>query len=191
MHNKIASKKLICWQIGKIKNYSRKEDIDLIIKIFNLLGLKSKQSFLSAETNFSQVLSDVRKEVVQLFMNVINLSNNLDLNSNEADIKKSEEASNDIKSSQFSKNKFKGYVTTQNHGILVRSVLKRRNWWNIVKFKSFENCDFIWTQWLKREVIEEVPAYNEPFSIADFKMYNRIEFNHHLSNKKNLFLNMK
>ena len=159
-------------------------------KILSLLGLKGKQSLLSWENNLNQSLCEIRKEAVLLLMNTINTSNNIDMNVIDPDEKKVENANIESKTSVF-KNKFKGYVTTQNHGILVRSVLKRRNWWNLIKVKNVESCDFIWTQWLKREIVEDFPTYNDSFSISDFKMYNRIEFNHHLSNKKNLFLNMK
>ena len=76
-------------------------------------------------------------------MNEIQSNHMLRINSNEF----LDEASQTMKIPKY--HKFKAYVSMNNHGLLVKSTLKRRSWWTITNKKSFEDNNFIWTQWIK------------------------------------------
>jgi len=108
----------------------------------------------------------------------------------------------------FKNNTFKAYIWRGNNGRVVKTVLKKRWWWTIVDKWDPEEWDFIWTQWLKPKVIKNIavsrwntsiPNQNRTYDTRDaskqnFKrscVYNRIPQNYHLSNKKNLFLNLR
>ena len=39
---------------------------------------------------------------------------------------------------------YKAYVGPGNNSTLIKSVLRRRSWWNVVD--KMENCNFVWTQ---------------------------------------------
>jgi hypothetical protein len=41
--------------------------------------------------------------------------------------------------------KYKAWVGSGNNGNLIKSLLKRRFWWNVVEDKTL-NANFIWTQ---------------------------------------------
>jgi len=55
----------------------------------------------------------------------------------------------------------------------------------------------VWTPVLKKELVKQLPVDNcgleigEKSSVSSSLVYNRIDHNYNLSNKKNLFLNMK
>lgn len=85
---------------------------------------------------------------------------------------------------------FKAYIEKGNHGALVKTVLNRRSWWSIQDSHedNYEGIDFIWTQWLKHPIIENLPKIED--SSDPSATYNKIESNNSLSNKKDLFLNL-
>lgn len=106
------------------------------------------------------------------------------------------------------KSSFKAYICRGNNGHIVKTVLKKRWWWSIVDKCDPEDCDFVWTQWLKPKVTKTI-AQNSAFkseieqrrtfdgreanehSFKQTCVYNRLSRNYHLANKKNLFLNLK
>ncbi len=50
-------------------------------------------------------------------------------------------------------------------------------------------CNFIWTQWKKSKHLAYLKKNN--INNEDIKVYNRLENNYHLSNKKALFRNIQ
>ena len=86
-------------------------------------------------------------------------------------------------------NNYKFYVGGGNNSSSVAQTIKKRSWWHKVKIDKFCNSDedgaqFIWTAWKKSEICEALQH-------SEVKLiYNRLENNFHLSNKKALFLNM-
>lgn len=68
------------------------------------------------------------------------------------------------------------------------------------KREEFEVCAFLWTQWRKNPLYDYLPKQGEPPLVVSFnqediqtprlRIYNRLEDNYHLSNKKALFFNM-
>jgi hypothetical protein len=63
--------------------------------------------------------------------------------------------------------------------------MRQRAWMGKSQKEDFSSCSFIWTQWKKNRHCDYL-AKEEPC----FKLYNRVEDNFHLSNKKALLLNM-
>lgn len=52
----------------------------------------------------------------------------------------------DLKHEEISKSKkFKAYIAIGNNGAMVKGLLRRRFWWNLVDEKT-NDCDFVWTQ---------------------------------------------
>jgi len=68
------------------------------------------------------------------------------------------------------KKAYKGYIGQGNNNLLIKSTLKQRNWWNIVKKSEISECNFIWTQWRK-------PDYYELFKSSN-QIYNHLQGNH-------------
>ena len=117
------------------------------------------------------------------------------------------EGNRNIKPEQGS-NYFKFYVGVGNNHPTIRQIIKRRSWWHRQKTERFigqgavddeeDECDeerangtnlrgahFIWTQWRKTELSEHLKLNNKATL-----MYNRLEDNYHLANKKALFMNV-
>lgn len=87
---------------------------------------------------------------------------------------------------------FKFCVGFGNNSSGIRQIIKRRSWWHKSKSDWFldneenEGVHFIWTQWKQADLIQHLKApQNGPKLI-----YNRLEDNFHLANKKALFMNM-
>jgi hypothetical protein len=53
--------------------------------------------------------------------------------------------------------------------------------------QSHYGCNFIWTQWKKKQHLDSL---KELTGDGNLRLYNRLEDNYHLSNKKALFRNM-
>ena len=80
-------------------------------------------------------------------------------------------------------NLYHAYIGEGNNSQVVRTVLKARNWWCVKEKLKAKDWNFIWTQWLKRKIIDKLEGVQST-------MYNRLEGNHSISNKKELFLNL-
>ncbi|CAI2374629.1 unnamed protein product [Moneuplotes crassus] len=91
----------------------------------------------------------------------------------------------------FSSNILKAFVLPHNNGKIVASVLKRRGWWKI--YKNQHDYNFIWTPLLRKDLAEQLPSSDPKPGVVQTQslIYNRVDGNYNLSNKKNLFLNMK
>jgi hypothetical protein len=70
-------------------------------------------------------------------------------------------------------------VGRANNAPLVRKVLKLRWWYSFGEIDDFERCQVIWTSWFKRKFFLEL---NRTKGVK--KIYNRMDKNHYLSQKK-------
>jgi len=89
---------------------------------------------------------------------------------------------------------FKAYIGKGNNWIVVKNTLKYRNWWTISKKFIKQDTNFVWTQWLKDKILNNLPK-NEVESLELIQnkcktMYNRLEGTTSISNKKDLFINL-
>ena len=70
--------------------------------------------------------------------------------------------------------------------------MRRRTWWHKSKQERFitdqedEGVNFVWTCWRKTDLTEQLHS-----GCMHTRMYNRLEDNFHLSNKKALFMNLQ
>jgi hypothetical protein len=115
----------------------------------------------------------------------------------------------------------KYWVGGGNNSGIVKNVLKQRYWWQQGSDEDFaSDVDFIWTSWKKNKHIEylacaakqplpskqsspstsfqPLPTISKQQHLSEpeprkvlFKMYNRMEQNKQLTNKKGLFINMR
>lgn len=69
--------------------------------------------------------------------------------------------------------------------------MKLRTWWQPDFYHDFTDSNFIWTQWKQDQHINFLKSgcINDPR--YPIKLYNRIDQNKHLTNKKGIFINMK
>ena len=93
---------------------------------------------------------------------------------------------------------FRFFVGMGNNHWSVRQIIKRRSWWHKCRSDFFMNSNeensedshgvhFIWTQWKQPELIQQL---NTAKGSGVRLVYNRLEDNFHLANKKALFMNM-
>ncbi|CDW81168.1 tubulin-tyrosine ligase family protein [Stylonychia lemnae] len=89
-----------------------------------------------------------------------------------------------------------------NNSLLVKSVFKSRQWWVQNEKEEFNESHFIWTQWLKERHIQSLPTTSKKMEASNqqdpqeenlfaTKIYNKMQSNHNLSDKKHLFQNMR
>ena len=70
-------------------------------------------------------------------------------------------------------------VGKANNAPLVRKMLKLRWWYSFGEIEDYERCQVIWTSWFKKKFFMEL---NRVKGVK--KVYNRMDKNHHLSQKK-------
>lgn len=92
--------------------------------------------------------------------------------------------------------------------MLVKTVFKNRAWWIQNEKETFDECNFVWTQWIKDRHIKSLPKYESggpTASVANgqdpqeqevaqppaIRIYNKMQGNQCLSDKKHLFFNMR
>lgn len=92
---------------------------------------------------------------------------------------------------------YRFYIGKGNNYYAVRSIIKRRAHFHKGKVEKFVDCEqleeddetagahFVWTAWRKPELTEELQKNQDRV-----RVYNRLDCNFHLSNKKALFVNM-
>jgi hypothetical protein len=49
---------------------------------------------------------------------------------------------------------YKYYIGRGNNSILVRAALKQRFWWSMGDFETWEEYNFMWTQWKSNKIVE-------------------------------------
>jgi hypothetical protein len=83
-------------------------------------------------------------------------------------------------------NFFRFFVGKSNNHQCVRQIIKRRSWWHRVNKLEDDELEqephFVWTAWRKQEITQKM--------ISKRMIYNRLDANYHLSNKKALFVNL-
>ncbi len=67
---------------------------------------------------------------------------------------------NDIQANQ-ALGTYKYYIGGGNNHMLVKQVFKQRTWWLQSEKETFEECNFMWTQWLKDRHIKSLPSVFE------------------------------
>ena len=90
------------------------------------------------------------------------------------------------------------WVGNGNNSAVVKSVLKQRYWWQKGAREDFADCDFIWTAWKKQNHINYLMQNQTCFfeqngedgPVTPMKLYNKLEQNKQLTNKKGIFVNM-
>ena len=112
-----------------------------------------------------EILDEIKQQALWEFYTLINQSNKL----------------TDI--SEQSKT-FKAYISLGNNGSLVRSILKKWPWWSL-ETEDTNDCNFVWTEWLRPQVIEKFWT-NERIGF----LYSKVSGNHELTDKANLYLNL-
>lgn len=129
--------------------------------------------------NSAEFIDDVKSKVLENFLVMLNEQNNM--NSACADSQQLD---------QYKRNNgFKAFIEKGNHGTIVKTMLNRRSWWSIQESHDdeYDDLEFIWTQWLKQNIIETLPT---ELPTQTMRTYGKIEDNYQLTNKKNLFLNL-
>ena len=84
----------------------------------------------------------------------------------------------------------KFHIGKGNNHAIVRSVLKQRSWWtqSAEGEEGFGGSDvcLLWTQWKKQRHLDFLAG-----NAGGVKIYNKMEQNKQLSNKKGIFVNMR
>lgn len=55
---------------------------------------------------------------------------------------------------------YKYYIGGGNNHMLVKQVFKQRTWWNQSEKENFDECNFVWTQWLKERHIKALLPFD-------------------------------
>lgn len=133
----------------------------------------------------SDFVNNFKINAVTAFFEMLRKDNNIKVQSDIATNRSEEQ-----KQPNLIKN-YKAFIGKGNNWNVVKLVLKNRSWWSIVeKFKK-DDTNFVWTQWLKKKYFKHLPRYSEEIDLNNANlMYNRLEGNYSISNKKDLFLNL-
>ena len=82
---------------------------------------------------------------------------------------------------------YKAYIGKGNNSIIVKNILKYRNWWSLLNKYDKEDTNFVWTQWLKSKYLAKLPTEEEvkgeEWKKISKVVYNRLEGNFNISNK--------
>lgn len=85
---------------------------------------------------------------------------------------------------------YRYFVASGNNGVLVKSAMKQRPWWNCGD-KGDQSLNFLWTQWYNPKFIGSLPCFSEDKERSMPMISNHFEQHYHISNKKAMFLNMQ
>ena len=91
------------------------------------------------------------------------------------------------------KQQYKFCVCKGNNPMIVKSLLKSRPWWNHAE-RTDENLNLLWTQWCSRKFVKALSMSTSKdieVNPSDIKICNHLERHYNLSNKKEMFINMK
>ena len=159
-----------------------REDVSFILESCKKLNFKPIKTLFLPYYSSTEFIEEVKQKVLESFLTIINNQNELMIKS---DI-------NDEELDQFTRGSwFKAFIEKGNNGTAVKTILNRRSWWSIQEThdENYESSDFMWTQWNKQKIFDNLPTSQQriPFN----SIYNKIEANHNLSDKKDLFLNLE
>jgi len=62
---------------------------------------------------------------------------------------------------------YKYFIGRGNNHPLVKTVFKQRAWWIMNERESFDECNFVWTQWLKERHIRALPRNGEAPAVGN------------------------
>ena len=91
------------------------------------------------------------------------------------------------------------HVGKGNNSVMVRSLFKSRYWWLLHDKEEMDKVNLMWTQCRKQDIMKQIKCKlinnkekrKKDQETTSVKIYNKLEDNYHLSNKKALFLNMR
>ncbi|CAI2359568.1 unnamed protein product [Moneuplotes crassus] len=164
-------------------------DFELIKDICKAFKLPKPRGII--DNNF---ITMVKEKVFQSFLYHINFDNCL-----------YEYKWTTIKADFQKKTIYKAYICRGNNGKVVKNMLKRRWWWSFTSKPDPRECDFIFTQWLRPNIVRKLKHSKDNLTDSQFQkisfkedkqefkhscIYNKIPENYNLANKKNLFLNL-
>jgi len=131
-------------------------------------------------------LSSVKEKMVALFNQTVNKTNGV---------------TDQMLAQSQSQGQYKYYIGGGNNHMLVKTVFKQRTWWIQNEKETLEECNFVWTQWLKERHIRALPKFGAPVGNCQdaqeeeepplLRIYNKMSGNSCLSDKKHLFFNMR
>lgn len=172
-------------------------DTNQIVKIGKLLGLKISPQQINHE-NFQKKIKEFVCPLKEKLLNIIWSG----LNQGGSEREQPQKINN------FSSYKF--FIGKGNNSSFIKTVVKQRWWWYDHDKEDMKEVHFIWTQWRKNNILDDIKQIQEscddesnensedssveayPVTTShETKLYNRIEDNYHLSDKKALFINMK
>ena len=74
---------------------------------------------------------------------------------------------------------------------VVKNAIKNRYWWNPAHAEDFVEANFIWTSWRKDRHIDYLKTKGVNELNQPIKIYGRMDENNQLTNKRELFVNMR
>ncbi len=90
---------------------------------------------------------------------------------------------------------YRAYVGPGNNAPLIRAVLKQRPWWMIAKKRDTKDCQLVWSPWRRNRFYEVLRVQDCPAAAtvnsAGIKVYNHLQENHCLSDKKEMYYNLR
>ena len=151
-------------------------DVETILKMAKTMKLTlQKKTAIPATFKNREASYGLKEQLSKYISSVVNHSNEYEL----------PESAVLAKGSQY-----KFCVGKGNNGIMVRSILKQRYWWNYGT-RQDENLNLLWTQWCKPKFIAELPSFGKGKAEGPLRVSNHFERHYHLSNKKAMFINLQ
>jgi hypothetical protein len=144
-----------------------------------------KLEFKPNSKDFNEILLAFKTHAYHKFYEILRAEHELKtIEPQEVNLKEEEDKK------QTSKD-YKAHIGDGNNSAIVKNVLKMRQWWSLQNKPSPNTCDFIWTQWIQSKIIKKLAKFSdENKEDYDQFIYNKLEANHHISNKKDLYLNL-
>ena len=117
----------------KVKEFNsfQQELLSRCAKYFNLVIPKQYKSNPVELMKNKDFLSQAKEKMYQQLNSAVNTANNI------------------AESELPSQGQYKYHIGKGNNNMLVKSVFKQRQWWVQSDKENFEECNFIWTQWIK------------------------------------------
>lgn len=156
-----------------------KTNVGIILEICEILGIQLKK--LQMEPNIlrdKEFNNQLKNKIIKILFKVLNEENGTLLQNS---IKIDEEQINFSQQIKTEPVIHKCYIGKGNNSILIKRALLARGNWRAVSKKEIAECNFIWTEWKKID-------YFKKYSKA---IYNHLENNNAISNKKDMFHNMR
>ena len=155
------------------KNKEGAFDNETILRMAKTMKINlTKKGIGSVNFKDKEFSYNIREQLGKYLSSIINNSNNYD--SSESTLKGLQ---------------YRFFIGKGNNGVMVRTVLKQRWWWNYGSRKD-DNLNLLWTEWCKPKYINKLPCGVSKSN--DFpQITNHFERHYHLSNKKAMFINLQ